>query len=78
MMGASLGLMIGITGGYIMSIFTTSTIAGGGPQVHIPPIYNVIDLAKVWILSLSLSVMAGIYPAWKASQLSPMVALRRE
>jgi putative ABC transport system permease protein len=78
MMGASLGLIIGITGGYIMSIFTTSTIPGGGPQVHIPPIYNILDLAKVWLLSLSLSVMAGIYPAWKASQLSPMVALRRE
>jgi len=78
MMGASLGLIIGIGGGYIMSIFTTSSIPGGGPPVHIPPIYNLLDLVKVWILSLSLSVIAGIYPAWKASQLSPMVALRRE
>ena len=78
MMGASLGTMIGIGGGYVMSIFTTSTVAGGGPPVHIPPIYNMLDLVKVWLLSLSLSIVAGIYPAWKASKLSPMVALRRE
>src|SRR5574337_1331127 len=77
-LGASLGLIIGIGGGYIMSIATTTTIGGGGPSVHIPPIFIPVDLVKVWLLSLALSVIAGIYPAWKASKLSPMVALRRE
>jgi putative ABC transport system permease protein len=76
--GASLGLIIGIGGGYIMSIVTTTTPTGGGPAVHIPPIFVPTDLIKVWLLSLTLSVMAGIYPAWKASKLSPMVALRRD
>jgi putative ABC transport system permease protein len=78
MLGASLGLIIGIGGGYIMSIATTTTVGGGGPSVHIPPIFVPMDLLKVWILSLTLSVIAGMYPAWKASKLSPMVALRRE
>ncbi len=79
LMGASMGLIIGIGGGYIMSIFTTTSVPGaGGPPVHIPPIFSPIDLIKVWLLSLSLSVIAGAYPAWKASRLSPMVALRRE
>jgi putative ABC transport system permease protein len=79
-LGASLGLIIGIGGGYIMSIATTTTVAGGGggPSVHIPPIFVPLDLIKVWLLSLMLSVIAGMYPAWKASKLSPMVALRRE
>jgi len=36
-MGASLGLIIGIGGGYIMSIATTTSVVGGGPPVHIPP-----------------------------------------
>jgi putative ABC transport system permease protein len=36
------------------------------------------DLIKVWLLSVSLSIAAGIYPAWKASRLSPLIALRRE
>ncbi|MDE1842589.1 MAG: ABC transporter permease [Thaumarchaeota archaeon] len=76
--GASLGMIIGIGGGYVMSITTTTTPTGGGPPVHIPPIFDPIDLIKVWLLSLTLSIVAGMYPAWKASKLSPMVALRRE
>lgn len=76
--GASLGMIIGIGGGYVMSIATTTSPAGGGPPVHIPPIFDPIDLIKVWLLSLTLSILAGMYPAWKASKLSPMVALRRE
>jgi len=76
--GASLGVGIGIIGGYVMSIVTTTTPTGGGPPVHIPPIFAPMDLIKVWLLSLTLSIMAGMYPAWKASQLSPMVALRRD
>jgi putative ABC transport system permease protein len=76
-LGASLGVIIGIGGGYIMSVATTS-VGGGGPAVHIPPIFDPIDLIKVWLLSLGLSVIAGMYPAWKASKLSPLVALRRE
>ena len=78
--GATLGMFVGIGGGYIMSMVTTTTPTGvgGGPSVHIPPIFILTDLIKVWLLSLTLSVIAGIYPAWKASKLSPMVALRRE
>jgi putative ABC transport system permease protein len=76
--GASLGAIIGIFGGYILAIFTTTSPAGGGPPIHIPPIFAPTDLIKVWMLSLFLSVLAGMYPAWKASKLSPMVALRRE
>ena len=78
LMGATLGLIIGMGGGYIMSIFTTSSLPGGGPPIHIPPIFSPLDLIKVWLLSLTLSIIAGMYPAWKASKLSPMVALRRD
>jgi putative ABC transport system permease protein len=76
--GASLGIVIGIAGGYILSIVTTTAAAGGGPPTHIPPIFEITDLLKVWFLSLTLSIIAGLYPAWKASRLSPMVALRRD
>ena len=76
--GASSGMGIGMIGGVILGILTTTTPTGGGPPVHIPPIFVPMDLLKVWILSLGLSVLAGMYPAWKASKLSPMVALRRE
>ena len=76
--GASSGMAIGMVAGIILGILTTTSPAGGGPPVHIPPIFVPTDLIKVWLLSLGLSVLAGMYPAWKASKLSPMVALRRE
>src|SRR5579863_471634 len=76
--GASSGMAIGMVAGIILGILTTTAPAGGGPPVHIPPIFVPTDLIKVWLLSLGLSVLAGMYPAWKASKLSPMVALRRE
>ena len=78
LIGASLGVVIGIAGGYVLSIATTTSVAGGGPPTHIPPVFDLMDIVKVWSLSLMLSIVAGIYPAWKASRLSPMVALRRD
>jgi putative ABC transport system permease protein len=90
-MGASLGIVVGVGGGYMLSSFTPSgtgtSFGGGGPgggfggganSASIPPIYVPQDVIKVWILSVTLSIAAGIFPAWKASKLSPMVALRRE
>ena len=82
--GATLGLAIGVMGGYTMTGFSSSGTGGPGGFLRsfsissFPPIFLPLDLIKVWLLSVSLSVVAGIFPAWKASKLSPMVALRRE
>lgn len=77
LIGATAGLAVGVVGGYMISNITPSH--GPGPStVHIPPIFLPIDLLKVWILSVLLSIAAGVFPAWKASKLSPMIALRRE
>jgi ABC-type lipoprotein release transport system permease subunit len=44
---------------------------------QITPIFVLGDIANVWLLSVVLSVIAGLYPAWKASGLSPVLALKR-
>jgi putative ABC transport system permease protein len=49
----------------------------GGAAPHFAPIFLANDLFTVWLLSLFLSLAAGVYPAWKASRLSPLEALRR-
>lgn len=85
-MGATLGLVIGVIGGYAMTGFSSPTGSTSGFGAFFrstsissfPPIFLPLDLIKVWLLSVSLAVGAGIFPAWKASKLSPMVALRRE
>src|ERR671917_1324594 len=82
-LGASSGLLAGIAGGYVL---TAGISSGGGPEegstsnapTNISPVFLPSDLATVWGISVGLSLVAGIYPAWKASRLSPIVALRRE
>jgi putative ABC transport system permease protein len=75
-LGATVGSLAGIGAGYALS--SISFTPGPPGSAHVTPIFLPVDMIKVWILSVALSIGAGLYPAWKASRLSPMVALRRE
>ncbi|AIF83007.1 ABC-type transport system, involved in lipoprotein release, permease component [Candidatus Nitrososphaera evergladensis SR1] len=76
-MGATLGLVFGIaTGSLLTGAFSFGPRPGGGQDIS--PVYLPTDLLYVWGLSVGLSLLAGIYPAWKASRLEPIVALRRD
>jgi putative ABC transport system permease protein len=82
-LGATSGVLIGIAGGYVLSGMVPHSASGpgggggGGVPAHADPIFVPSDLLRVWSLSLLLSIAAGIMPAWKASRLSPLEALRR-
>jgi putative ABC transport system permease protein len=67
--GASSGLVVGIWMGYIL------VHAGSGGQ-SLSPVYLVEDMITVWIISIILSIVAGLYPAWKASWYPPIEALK--
>src|SRR5215213_1275058 len=76
-------LMIGILGATSGLLAGLGSAGGSGGDTsngigNISPVFLPIDLATVWGISVGLSLIAGIYPAWKASRLSPIVALRRE
>ena len=75
--GASLGIGIGVATGYLLTNVFKVSITGnvGNSQ---PAVFLAGDLLYVWSLSVALSLAAGIYPAWKASRLDPIVALRRD
>jgi putative ABC transport system permease protein len=72
--GATLGMALGIAGGYVL----VAGFARGPDSAGLLPVYLPTDLAYVWGLSVGLSILAGSYPAWKASRLPPIAALRRE
>jgi putative ABC transport system permease protein len=75
MLGATIGLGGGVAGGYVL-------IAGFASQdpnsQNLTPVFLPQDMAQVWGLSVGLSMLAGLYPAWRASRTAPIVALRRE
>src|SRR5918911_370018 len=83
-LGATSGLLAGMASGYVLiaGLSSSGGPSGGGntssPLSNISPVFLPSDLATVWGISVGLSLLAGIYPAWKASRLSPIVALRRE
>jgi putative ABC transport system permease protein len=75
--GSTIAIVMGVNLAYILTGFAPNAPGGGGAAAHITPMFVPHDILNVWILSVFLSLVAGIYPAWKASRLSPLEALRR-
>lgn len=91
--GASFGLVAGIGMGYGLSAtfgsdsssensnedtedFSTTTTTSN--ESSITPVYLAQDMAVVWVISVSLSMLAGLFPSWKASRYLPVEALRSQ
>ena len=71
--GASSGLVAGIGMGWALTQY------GFGAQFgDLVPIFLREQLIQVWFIAVILSILAGIYPAWRASKMTPMAALRRD
>lgn len=75
MIGATVGLLLGMGLG---TVLLSGPLGGGMMFGSITPVYLLRDLAFVWIFSVAISIIAGVYPAWRASRLDPVVALRKE
>lgn len=75
LVGALLGVILGIVGAYVLIGVLPF---GAGQEISISPWFSPSDLAQVFLLACGLSVLAGLYPAWRASTLSPITALKKE
>jgi len=71
--GGGLGMIFGVGLAYAMRGFFSS-----GVFSFINPIFTPQTFIFTWLLCLVLSVISGFYPAWRASKLDPVVALRHE
>jgi putative ABC transport system permease protein len=72
-LGGGLGMIFGVGLAYAMrSLFRGEFVAA------LNPIFTPQTFVFTWLLCLILSVISGFYPAWRASQLDPVVALRHE
>lgn len=77
-----LGFIGGASGavvGLIMSLYLKSleikVEAPGGQQITLPIVINPWNFLIIVLLAAALSVIAGAYPAWKASRLDPVEAI---
>jgi len=74
LLGGVLGLAFGVIGAYVL----IGILPFGVGAMRVTPSFLPTDLAQVFLLACALSVVAGIYPAWRASTLSPITALKKE
>lgn len=72
--GGTLGILGGIGAGSVL--LTLVSFGPGAPTID--PVFTMQDMVFVWALSVVLSAIAGLYPAWRAARVPPVVALRRE
>jgi putative ABC transport system permease protein len=71
-----LGGTLGVLSGVLMGELLTQTAQFGVQNLR--PIFTLQDLMSTWFLAVVLSVIAGTYPAWRASRLTAVAALRKE
>ncbi len=79
--GGTIGLFVGVGLGFVMNELVSSGGGGGdsgGNGWRMVPIFEPHIFAFTWVLSVVLSMAAGFYPAWRAAELDPVVALRKE
>jgi putative ABC transport system permease protein len=82
--GATLGIITGATLAIAIDRFGIITGLASGTQntflgeVRISPIFTPELLLISALFGLSVSVIFGLYPAWRAARLNPVEALRYE
>ena len=67
MVGGTLGIIVGVVAGYALSTFTAA-----------PPVFTLVSIMLAFVFSAMVGVGFGYYPAYKASLLNPIDALKYE
>ncbi len=66
-LGGAIGILLGLGGGNILAI-----------MLGIPPVFPIGWAIVGLVVTTAIGVLFGVYPAWKASNLDPIEALRYE
>jgi putative ABC transport system permease protein len=76
--GGLIGLLLGVLLGWGMVAIVAAGVSGGkNGVVHVPVVVTPTTVLLPVIVSVSVGLVFGFYPAVRASKLDPIVALRR-
>ncbi len=76
LIGAIAGCILGLVGTYGLGSLKFELAAGGREITSLPLMLDPWDFLTFATLALALSLIAGVYPASRASQLDPVIALK--
>jgi putative ABC transport system permease protein len=74
MIGAAIGIVFGFAGSHLL---LNAFLYFLKIPIKIYPVFNVIEVLKIFIAVIGLSIFAGLYPAFKGSRISPVNALNK-
>ncbi len=75
LMGGSFGAILGLSVALYLKSLQISMKAAGGQEITLPVVINPESYLAIIALAVALSLIAGLYPAWKASRLDPAIAI---
>lgn len=75
LMGGLLGSILGLAVSLYLKSLEIKMEAPGGQEISLPVVINAGNFLAIVLVAAALSVIAGMYPAWKASRLDPALAI---
>jgi len=75
-LGTAIGTAISLIAIYALNISTVSIAFGRQENIVLAPTIAAGDVIFVGLLTILVSVLASLQPAWKASRMDPITALR--
>src|SRR3954469_19694461 len=74
MIGAGIGILFGFLGSYVL---LNAFLFFLKLPIKIYPVFNIIEILKIFTAVVVLSIFDGLYPAFKGSRISPVNALNK-
>lgn len=75
MIGGLLGVLLGLSVSLYLKSLEIKMNTPGGQEMTLPMAINASSFLAILLVAVVLSIMAGSYPAWKASRLDPALAI---
>lgn len=75
LMGGAVGAILGLALSFYIKSLEFSMEAPGGQKITLPVVISLESLLVIMIAAIILSIIAGSYPAYKASRLDPALAI---